>query len=53
MTGTRSPVVVAPCGGTHVAQTREVGAIHIGKIEKKGKENRRFRIRFGSLPDRT
>ncbi|WP_027231539.1 alanyl-tRNA editing protein [Phyllobacterium sp. UNC302MFCol5.2] len=40
-----------PCGGTHVATTGEVGAIHIGKIEKKGKENRRFRIRFGALPE--
>lgn len=39
-----------PCGGTHVAATAEVGAIHIGKIEKKGRENRRFRIRFGPLP---
>ena len=39
-----------PCGGTHVSQTHEVGEIHIGKIEKKGKENRRFRIRFGALP---
>jgi misacylated tRNA(Ala) deacylase len=36
-----------PCGGTHVSETAEVGAIHIGKIEKKGRENRRFRIRFG------
>jgi len=27
-----------------------VGEIHIGKIEKKGKENRRFRIRFGNAP---
>jgi misacylated tRNA(Ala) deacylase len=36
-----------PCGGTHVAATGEVGDIHIGKIEKKGRENRRFRIRFG------
>ncbi len=39
-----------PCGGTHVSETQEVGAIHIGKIEKKGKENRRFRIRFGEAP---
>ncbi len=37
-----------PCGGTHVASTGEVGAIHIAKIEKKGRENRRFRIRFGA-----
>lgn len=36
-----------PCGGTHVTETNEIGPIHIGKIEKKGKENRRFRIRFG------
>ena len=39
-----------PCGGTHVASTAEVGDIHIGKIEKKGRENRRFRIRFGTMP---
>jgi misacylated tRNA(Ala) deacylase len=39
-----------PCGGTHVRTTGEVGEIHIGKIEKKGRENRRFRIRFGPLP---
>lgn len=36
-----------PCGGTHVSETQEVGDIHIAKIEKKGRENRRFRIRFG------
>lgn len=36
-----------PCGGTHATETGEIGYIHIGKIEKKGKENRRFRIRFG------
>jgi misacylated tRNA(Ala) deacylase len=40
-----------PCGGTHVRSTGEVGEIHIGKIEKKGRENRRFRIRFGAPPD--
>jgi misacylated tRNA(Ala) deacylase len=39
-----------PCGGTHVTETSEVGTIHIGKIEKKGRENRRFRIRYGELP---
>jgi misacylated tRNA(Ala) deacylase len=39
-----------PCGGTHVRSTGEVGEIHIGKIEKKGRENRRFRIRFGPPP---
>lgn len=39
-----------PCGGTHVRSTAEVGDIHIGKIENKGRENRRFRIRFGSAP---
>ena len=39
-----------PCGGTHVKETGELGAMHIGKIEKKGRENRRMRIRFGELP---
>jgi len=39
-----------PCGGTHVSETKEVGEIHIGKIEKKGKENRRFRLKFGPPP---
>ncbi len=45
--GENSSVDSQPCGGTHVATTSEIGAIHIAKIEKKGKENRRFRIRFG------
>jgi misacylated tRNA(Ala) deacylase len=48
--GENSSVDSQPCGGTHVSETQEVGAIHIAKIEKKGKENRRFRIRFGT-PD--
>ncbi|MEQ1409360.1 alanyl-tRNA editing protein [Neorhizobium sp. Rsf11] len=46
--GADSSVDSQPCGGTHVSETQEVGAIHIAKIEKKGKENRRFRIRFGA-----
>ena len=31
-----------PCGGTHVARTGEIGAIRLGKIEKKGRMNRRI-----------
>lgn len=48
--GDNASVDSQPCGGTHVARTGEVGEIHIGKIEKKGRENRRFRIRFGAAP---
>ena len=45
--GENASIDSQPCGGTHVSETQEVGEIHIAKIEKKGKENRRFRIRFG------
>ena len=45
--GENASIDSQPCGGTHVTETAEIGDIHIGKIEKKGKENRRFRIRFG------
>ena len=48
--GEGGAVATQPCGGTHVASTADIGDIHIGKIEKKGRENRRFRIRFGPLP---
>ena len=48
--GENGAVDSQPCGGTHVRTTGEVGEIHIGKIEKKGRENRRFRIRFGPMP---
>ena len=48
--GEASSIDSQPCGGTHVSETAEVGEIHIGKIEKKGRENRRMRIRFGPLP---
>ena len=33
-----------PCGGTHVKSTEEIGEIKIGKIENKGKMNRRVNI---------
>ena len=33
-----------PCGGTHVKTTKEIGVIKIGKIENKGKMNRRVNI---------
>lgn len=34
-------VDLQPCGGTHVARTSEIGRVSLGKIEKKGKQNRR------------
>lgn len=48
--GAEAAIDSQPCGGTHVRGTGEVGEVHIGKIEKKGRENRRFRIRFGPAP---
>ncbi|MDZ4094004.1 MAG: alanyl-tRNA editing protein [Paracoccaceae bacterium] len=33
-----------PCGGTHVARTGEIGRVEIGKIEKKGRQNRRVTL---------
>ncbi len=33
-----------PCGGTHVRRTGEIGRVEIGKIEKKGRQNRRVTI---------
>jgi misacylated tRNA(Ala) deacylase len=35
-----------PCGGTHVARLSEIGRIEVTGIEKKGKQNRRVRIRL-------
>ncbi len=33
-----------PCGGTHVKSTGEIGRVTLGKIEKKGKQNRRVNL---------
>ncbi|MDA1099656.1 MAG: alanyl-tRNA editing protein [Proteobacteria bacterium] len=35
-----------PCGGTHVANTQEIGPVRVRKIEKKGRQNRRISIEF-------
>ena len=34
------------CCGTHVASTGEIGLLRIGRIEKKGRENRRVNLHF-------
>ena len=35
-----------PCGGTHVRRTGEIGPALVTDIEKKGKQNRRVRIKL-------
>ncbi len=37
-------VDLQPCGGTHVANTGEIGRVEVVKIEKKGRHNRRVVI---------
>jgi len=39
-------VDLQPCGGTHVASTKEIGKLAIGKVENKGKHNRRVNVRL-------
>lgn len=41
-------VDLQPCGGTHVARTGEIGAVRLGKIEKKGRQNRRVYVHLES-----
>ncbi len=33
-----------PCGGTHIRNTSEIGAVRVTQVEKKGKLNRRVRL---------
>ncbi|TCO70630.1 alanyl-tRNA editing protein [Rhodovulum euryhalinum] len=37
-------VDLQPCGGTHVRSTAEIGPLRLGKIEKKGRQNRRVTV---------
>jgi misacylated tRNA(Ala) deacylase len=39
-------VDLQPCGGTHVANTSEIGALRVSKIEKKSARTRRVVIEF-------
>ncbi len=39
-------VDLQPCGGTHVANTGEIGPVEVVKIENKGRHNRRVVIAF-------
>jgi misacylated tRNA(Ala) deacylase len=41
-------VDLQPCGGTHVASTGEIGPVRLGKIEKKGRQNRRVYLHLGA-----
>jgi misacylated tRNA(Ala) deacylase len=41
-------VDLQPCGGTHVRNTAEIGAVVVTKIENKGRQNRRIIIGLAS-----
>jgi misacylated tRNA(Ala) deacylase len=42
--GEDGSVDLQPCGGTHVRLTGEIGPVSIGRIESKGRQNRRIRV---------
>jgi misacylated tRNA(Ala) deacylase len=44
--GLDAPIDLQPCGGTHIRSTAEIGRVVIGKIENKGRQNRRINIAF-------
>ncbi|MDP2006263.1 MAG: alanyl-tRNA editing protein, partial [Rubrivivax sp.] len=43
-------VDLQPCGGTHVSNTAEIGAVVVTKIEKKSAMTRRVVLGFADLP---
>ena len=47
--GGEVPVDLQPCGGTHVASTAEIGRVIVGKIENKGRSNRRISITLDAV----
>lgn len=44
--GEGDSVDLQPCGGTHIRTTSEIGPLEIFKVENKGKQNRRIRVRL-------
>jgi misacylated tRNA(Ala) deacylase len=46
--GTEEAIDFQPCGGTHVANTAEIGQIVVTKIEKKSATTRRVVLGFGA-----
>ena len=42
-------VDLQPCGGTHVSRTGEIGKLIVGKIENKGKHNRRIYLHLADV----
>jgi misacylated tRNA(Ala) deacylase len=44
--GENGKIDLQPCGGTHLQSTGGIGPVAVGKIENKGKINRRIRVVF-------
>jgi misacylated tRNA(Ala) deacylase len=44
--GGTEPIDLQPCGGTHVANTAEIGRVVVTKIEKKSATTRRVVLGF-------
>jgi misacylated tRNA(Ala) deacylase len=42
-------VDLQPCGGTHVRATAEIGPVTLGRIEKKGRQNRRVTLHLAGF----